>query len=234
MGYNYYIASLHLAAKYALASLVLRVEHTSWPFKVPQTLVHTGGFHHTTIERYVAKQHGQSAVFCIGMFHVANATCGAVGIKRRPLTVLHTHFGGKLAARRTTIYACSLGINLGACYAVMFNVLAQCDAIDTMCCQVEQIALGQFAQYAKHTTSAVTLLHRVALRVGRQFTKAWHMTAQLVNVLHLEVDTGLIGHSQQVEHGVGRAAHGYIHVMALRKAWRVAIERGSTEVSPSP
>ena len=46
------------------------------------------------------------------------------------------------------------------------------------------------------------------MRVRGQLAEAGHAAAQLVDVLHAEVHTGLVGYGQKVEHGVGGAAHG--------------------------
>ena len=55
------------------------------------------------------------------------------------------------------------------------------------------------------------VFHVVVVVVWRGFADARHNAAQAVDVCHFEIDTGFVGDGQQVQNGIGRAAHGDVH-----------------------
>ena len=110
--------------------------------------------------------------------------------------------------------------------AIFLDSLSKRHTVHTGGRAVNQATFVQFVENAENTTGTATLLHAVFLRVGRQFAKAGHLTAQGVNILHRKVGTGLLGYSQQVEHAISSD-------LAFIKALRVAMLRGSTLSSPS-
>ena len=73
---------------------------------------------------------------------------------------------------------------------------------------VQQAATGQRAEDGENAASAVHVFHVVLLDVRRHFAQLRHMARQAVDVFEVEVDLGLLGRGQQVQDGVGRAAHG--------------------------
>ena len=136
------------------------------------------------------------------MFDIADTTLGTVGIERIPLCILRTHHGRETSTRSTAIDALCLGINGLTGDAVFLDVFAQRCAIDTLAVETEQSALGQFAQDAQNTTSAVLFLNGVFLSVGCEFTEEGHLARQGVNILHVEVHISLLCYGQQVEYGI--------------------------------
>ena len=78
------VAALDLAAENSFAGVFLRIEHNSGSFEVPQRLINACRFHNAAVFGNVAEQHGQAAVFRVGVLNIANAAVGAVGVKRIP------------------------------------------------------------------------------------------------------------------------------------------------------
>ena len=50
----------------------------------------------------------------------------------------------------------------------------------------------------------------IFLGTWRDFTQLWHFAGQLIDITHGEVDFGFLRGGQQVQHGIGRTAHGDI------------------------
>ena len=72
---------------------------------------------------------------------------------------------------------------------------------------VQQPAAVQLAEDRGDAAGAVDVLHQV-VPVRRDLADARHAARDLVDVGHREVQLGLLGGGEQVQHGVGRAAHG--------------------------
>ena len=142
------------------------------------------------------------------MFKVANATLGTVGVKILPLGILTSHLRRELTSRCAVVYAVGLRINGGSRDVIFLHGLIERCSVNAFGATVDQSALVKLVQDAEDAASTTTLLHTVFLRVGSELTQTGHMTAQAVNVLHLKVGTSLLSHSQEMEHGVGAAAHG--------------------------
>ena len=158
------------------------------------------------------------------MFEVADATLSTVGIEGRIKLTLRTHLRreaitrcreinmtrvirisppfGKATGRRVS----GNGVG-GGFYTVFLHSLSECHAVHTGRRTIDKTTLIQFVEDAEDTTSTSALLHTVLLRVGREFAEAGHLAAQGIDIFHREVGTSLLGHSQQVEHGIRRTAH---------------------------
>ena len=70
----------------------------------------------------------------------------------------------------------------------------------------------------------------VFLRARRHFTQLWDFAGQLVDITHCEVDFRFLRRRQQVQNGVGGAAHGDIQrhgILKRRLAGNVARQRRS-------
>ena len=73
---------------------------------------------------------------------------------------------------------------------------------------IKQVGAIQFAQNAHHPAGAMDVLD-MHIRHGRgDLAQARHPSRQPVDVGHGEVDLALVRGGQQVQDGVGRAAHG--------------------------
>ena len=175
---------------------------------MPQTGIYTGCLHHASVLGDVAEEYSQSAVLGIGVVETADASVLAVGVKALPLRILRAHLGGELAAWSTVIDAVCLRVKAFACDVILSHGLFQGHAVHTFSLAVDESAAVEFTKDTENTTGTVALLHTILLGVGRELAQARHLTTQLVNVGHLEICLCLLCHCQQMEHGVGAAAHG--------------------------
>ena len=78
----------------------------------------------------------------------------------------------------------------------------------------------QLAQDRHHAASAVHVFHMVFGRIGCHFAQLRHTARQAVNVFHGEVNAGLLRHRQQVQNGIGGAAHGDIERDGILKGFQ--------------
>jgi hypothetical protein len=73
---------------------------------------------------------------------------------------------------------------------------------------MDQPGALELAEDRHHAAGAVHVFHVVGLDRRRDLRQVRHAAAHAIDVLHREVDAGLVRRRQQVQHGVGRAAHG--------------------------
>ena len=92
-----------------------------------------------------------------------------------------------------------------------FNRVFQCRRVDGVHVGVQFACFVQFFQDGKNAACAMHVFHIVVVVVGRGFADARHNAAQAVDVGHFEIDTGFVGNGEQVQDGIGRAAHGNVH-----------------------
>ena len=69
----------------------------------------------------------------------------------------------------------------------------------------------QLFQDADDAACAVHVFHVVIVVVGRGFAQAGHDAAQAVNIRHFEIYACFLGYGEQVQNGIGAAAHGDVH-----------------------
>ena len=69
----------------------------------------------------------------------------------------------------------------------------------------------QFFQDGEDAACAMHVFHVVVVVVWGGFADARYNAAQAVDVGHFEIDAGFVGNGQQVQNGIGRAAHGDVH-----------------------
>ena len=81
----------------------------------------------------------------------------------------------------------------------------------------------QFAQDRHHATGAVNVFHVIVWIDGRDLGQMRHAARHAVDVLHREIDPGFVRGGQQVQHGVGRTAHGDVERIAFSKASKLAM-----------
>jgi hypothetical protein len=85
---------------------------------------------------------------------------------------------------------------------------AQGLAVHRVAVAVDQAGPVQFAQDGHDAAGPVHVFHVVELGGGGHLGQVGHLARQAVDVLHGEVDARLPRRRQQVQHGVGGAAHG--------------------------
>ena len=126
---------------------------------MPYLAVHAGGLDYASVLGNIPEEHGQTAIFGIGMLHIADATRSAVGVKRRPLTVLTAHFHRETTGWRTAIDALRLIVHRFLADVIPFKVGTQRGAIHSHQRFVQQAGFGNFLHDAQHATGPIAFLH---------------------------------------------------------------------------
>ena len=72
---------------------------------------------------------------------------------------------------------------------------------------MQQARPVQFAQYAHDATGPVYIFHVVLGGAGCNLAQLWHFAGQAIDIRHGEVQLCFLGGGQQVQDGVGGAAH---------------------------
>ena len=94
---------------------------------------------------------------------------------------------------------------------------------------IEQIGAVEFAENGHHAAGAVNVLHMHVGHRRRHLAKHRHAARQPVDILHREGDPAFVGGTQQMQHGVGRSAHGDIErhgVLERLEVRDIARQRG--------
>ena len=100
---------------------------------------------------------------------------------------------------------------------IFLHRLCQRHTIDTDSRAVNEATFIQFVKNAENTASTSALLNRVFLGVRSELTQTGHTARKLVDILHREVCTSLLGYGQQMEHSIGAATHGNIKSHCIHK-----------------
>src|ERR1700677_2972066 len=95
------IAGFDLATENALDSGILALEDPRRPLEFQNAGIDARRLHDAAIDGEIARQHGEPAVLREGMFGIANAAGGAVGIDLvEPALLAERHLGRHIAGRR--------------------------------------------------------------------------------------------------------------------------------------
>ena len=81
VGDNHHVAGFNLVVKDAFNGVVLAFEYFGFAGEVEYAFVDAGSLHHAAVVSDVAVEHCQTTVFHIGVFEIANAAFGAVGVE---------------------------------------------------------------------------------------------------------------------------------------------------------
>ena len=204
-----HIARLDLVAQDVGHGLVLAFNHVGRAFKYQNGIIHPGGFHHATIQGDVAHQDGQTAFFAESVLVRADAAQGTVQIQAGPAgTLAKGHLRGNAtgAGFEEGVY----GLILGAHHVPLRQGFAQGLGVHGGHIGVQFARALQLTQDGKNATGAVYVFHVVFLGIGRDLAQLRNHAREAVDVLHGEGDLRLLRNGQQVQDGVGRAAHGNV------------------------
>lgn len=201
------VAGLHLVAEDAFHRGVLAFEDLRAAFEHVDRLVDPGGLHHAAVESDVAVEHGQPAFLGIGMLDAADAALGAVVVQARPAGVLAERGLGR-DARRTGLEEGVHGFVAGLGDVPLGDGVGHARAVHGGDVGVQQATAGQFAEDGEDAAGAMHVFHVVLLDVRRHLAQLRHLARQAVDVAQVERHLGLLGGGQQVQDGIGRAAHG--------------------------
>ena len=210
------VAGGHLLAEDPGDGVLLGLEDDGGPGEGQDRLVHAGGLDDAALLGNVAEEDGQAAVGGVGVLDVADAAGGAVGVEGLPAGGLGEHLGGAHAGGGGEVAGADLLADLGAGDAVGAGagdviggeLLTQGGAQDVGGGGLQQSAAVELAEDADDAAGAVDVLDVVEVRRGRDLGQVGDLAREAVDVGHGEVDLGLLGGGQQVQDGVGGAAHG--------------------------
>ena len=163
------------------------------------------------------------------MFQRTDTAFGAIVIQGIPAAVLRERLGGT-DARRAGAEHFFHRVVLGHHHIVLFQGLRQRQAKDVFDLAIQQPGSVQLAQNAQHAAGAMHIFHMVFLRARRHLTQLRHFAGELIDIAHGEVDISFLRRRQQVQNGIGGAAHGDIQrhsVLKGRLAGDIARQRGS-------
>ena len=204
------ITRVHLATKDTLAGIFLRIEAYCWTLEMPKHRIHTSSLHDTTILCDITKENSKTTILGISMFEITDTTILSICIKTFPLCILTSHLSREFSARSRMIDAVCLRINLSTSDIILLHLFIECLTIHALYSTINQTTLIKFVQDTQDTTGTVAFLHTILLSIRRQLTEARHLTAQLVDIFHLEVSTSFLSYSQKMEHGIGTTTHSNI------------------------
>ena len=169
--------------------------------------VHSGGLHDAARAGDVARQHGQSAVAEVGVLCVADAARRAVGVGLLVVGLLTPEFAAVMACRGAQRAAEGRVGGRGGEDVAGGDGFAERVPVDAVHRGVEQPGAVEFAEDGEDAPGAVDILD-VVVGVGCDLAEHRHPPRKTVDVLHREIHARLVRHGQQVQHRVGRAAHG--------------------------
>ena len=141
------------------------------------------------------------------MFQIADAACRAVGVRCVVISPLCAQFPAVKAGRGAQVALFGFAARCFAPQVEGRDGLAERAPVDPPGRGVEQSAAGEFAQDREDAARTVDILDMV-MRVGGDLAQYGHPARKAVDILHREIHPGLVGHGQQVQHRIGRAAHG--------------------------
>ena len=158
----------------------------------------------------VPEEHTEPAILGICVVKVADTTCRSVGIKTFPTRILTSHFSRKATSRSTVIDAVCLCI-----YRVLRDIIFLHGLIERHSIYAKHTALNEFAfaklvHDAENTACPIAFLHAVTLCVGGKHAETGHMSAQFVNVVHVEFYFAFLRNSQQMQYRIRASAHGNV------------------------
>ena len=179
------------------------------PLEDQDRLVDPGGLHHAAVDGDIALENGQSTFSGEGMLKIADTAGGAVAVEARPASALgEGHLGGHPAGAGLEELH-----HLGARRAhdvPLLERLGQAIAVDGGHAGIQHSGTVELAEDGHDAAGTMDILDMVFLGIGRHLAKLRYLPRQPIDIGHVEVDLGLLSGGQQVQDGVGGAAHGDI------------------------
>ena len=204
------VAFLDLLAEDGLDGFLLGFDDEGLADEVEEGLVDAGGLDDRAVGGDVAVEDGQAAVLRVGVLDGADAAGLRVGVEgleevggREGLGGAHAAGGGEEAV---------LGLVGGgpATHVPRAQPVLQVVGVDGVDIAVEQACAVELAEQGGDAAGAVYVLDVVGRGVGGDLAQAGHAARDGVDVVEREVDAGLVGDGEDVQDGVGGAAHGHV------------------------
>ena len=143
------------------------------------------------------------------MIHVADAAVGPVCVEFAVVAHLFAEFGGALHAGGAFPEFIGLSIEVFASDSVAVHCFSKGHAVDTFHFGVYESGIGENLHDREDASGAVHVLD-VVVGVGCHFAEHRGLARERVDVIHREVGACFMGHGEQMEHCVCRAAHRYV------------------------
>ena len=204
---DHHLARHHLAGQNAAHRLFLALVHPCPAGELQDAFVHPGRLHDAAVLGQVALQHRQTAVLTVGMRLCPDAAMLAVAVQRLPARILRKRLRRADAGRPGAEELLDVAI-LRLHDVVLRQLLLHRRPQNGARLVVQQPGPVQLAQNGHHAAGAVHILHVVLLGVRRHLRQAGHRAREPVDVGHGEIHLGFLRCRQQVQHRVGRTAHG--------------------------
>ena len=116
-----HVSALHFPAEYAFASLFLRFEYFGSSFEAENVFVHSGCFNDTAVLGDITEKYGQSTVFDISVFEIANTPFRTVGIELVVIVFLRAHHEVEPVARCAFPKPFRFGGTCSVSYRIQFD-----------------------------------------------------------------------------------------------------------------
>ena len=201
------IAWLNSPANNRRNRIFLTFNHARRPLELENVLVNSSRFNDATVFGQIAVQHRQPAVLRVGMGLSTNAAAVPIQVQTRPAGVLAECFLGGNAGGSGGIAQPGFVPGGGSGDVPAIQRLAQGFTVDGANLAMQQSGPIQFAQNGDHSTRSMHIFHVVVRGGRRDLAQVRHLPRQPVNVTHGEIHSAFLGGRQQMQHGVGRAAH---------------------------
>ena len=202
-----HIARLDLVGQDVGHGFVLRLDHMGGAFKHQQAVVHACGLDHAAVDGDVAGQHSQAAFLGESVLVGADAAFGAVFVQAGPAGALaEGHLRGD-ASGAGHVEGLD-GVGRVALDVPRVQRFLERFGVHGGHIGVQLARTVQLAQDAVDAACAVHVFDVVLVGVGRHLAQLGHIARDAVNVGHGEVDLGFLRNGQDVQDGVGGAAHG--------------------------
>ena len=229
VAHDEHVARLDLLGEDDRHGLLLALDDPRRALEVPQLLGDARGLDHRAVRGDVAAQHGQPAVDGVGVLDVADAAARGVGVERRPAVLGRERLGGAHPARRGVEQLDRRRRRRGGADVPLAQPGLERRGVHGVHVLVQQPAPPQLAEDGGDAAGPVDVLH-VVVGVRRDLAQARHPARDRVDGGEVEVDLALLRGGEDVQHGVGRAAHGDVErhrVLERRARGDVAGQRAS-------
>src|SRR5690606_36001616 len=173
-------------------------------------LWYAGGFHHAAVRSEVAVQDREAAVGGVRVGEVTDASFGGVEVQCGPPVLGGERLGRTDATRRGVEELERRLARRAAADVPLGEPGVEGLRVHGVHVTAQQAGAVELAQDRRDATSAVHVLHVVRGRVRCHLAQARYAPGDGVDVGDVEVDLRLTGGGEQVQDGVGGAAHRHV------------------------
>ena len=118
---HHHVAGFHLTAQNTVAGLFLRFEYFGSSLEAENVFVHFGRFDDTAVLGDITEKYGQSTVFDISVFEIANTPFRTVGIELVVIVFLRAHHEVEPVARCAFPKPFRFGGTCSVSYRILFD-----------------------------------------------------------------------------------------------------------------